>query len=137
MDGSLRLGASFDGEMMKRCSVGEMGARARTSYAVLVLLRACLGRRGGCRVGGGMVCWREYISRRCCILSGGGEGFGDDGGQRRKLGHLSSNSGRGGKAGASAVSTIKGGDRAVHKWCGDMAFIPGWRERDKWCIRQD
>jgi hypothetical protein len=116
VEGSLRLGASLDGEMVKRCSVGERDATESTSYVVMALwLRACLGRFGGGRVGGDMACWYECISRRCCILPGGEDGVGDDGSERRKLGHISSNSGRVGKAGASAVSTMKDRERAVHK----------------------
>lgn len=102
--------------MVRRWPVGERDTASHTSAALEVLwYRVCLRRRGGDRAGRGIVCSIECIASCFRILSGRKERVVADGGERRKLGHLSSNSGRGGKVGVSAASTIKGRERAVHK----------------------
>lgn len=63
---------------------------------------------------------------------GGREGRGGDGnGELRKLGHLSSNSGKAGKEGASTMRTITGGKGATHNRHGDMSVILGRTDRTR------
>lgn len=62
----------------------------------------------------------------------GREGRGGDGnGESTKLGHLSSNSGRVGRAGASTMRTITDGKGATHNRHGDMSVILGRTDRTR------